>query len=199
MGLVSIILFLMAGVGFLTFGFTKAVCGTPPNRYHGGAIGDGWIANGSVVIHGYTYDFTSFRHPRTPNVFNGTTNPLITGGWNLGGNDASFLFQKTNQNCYSWITRAPQSSITGNGLFLDWYMPCNVFSQYGNQGANITGYEVSTNCHRATSTKAMLQNLKVLGQVYYTWEDVKNEQRNLAVFESYGHLNLIWLSILTFV
>ncbi|EEB98716.1 hypothetical protein MPER_01727, partial [Moniliophthora perniciosa FA553] len=33
-GLVSIILVLMAGVGFITFGFTQAVCGKPPNRFH---------------------------------------------------------------------------------------------------------------------------------------------------------------------
>lgn len=32
MGLVSIILIIMAIVGFLTFGFTAAVCGTPPDR-----------------------------------------------------------------------------------------------------------------------------------------------------------------------
>ena len=97
MGLVSLILLLMGGVGFLTFGFTKSVCGKPPNRFHGGAIGDDYIGNGSVVIHGYNYDFTNFRHPSAGTTFNGTTNPLYVGGWNLAGNDASFLFQKVNE------------------------------------------------------------------------------------------------------
>lgn len=193
MGLVSIILLLMGGVGFLTFGFTKSVCGKPANRYHGGAIGDEYIGNGSVVIHGYNYDFTNFRHPAAGTTFNGTTNPLYVGGWNLAGNDASFLFQKVNEACYSLVTRAQSSSITtvnGGGLFLDWYFPCNIYSQYGTGGANLTGYEGFTNCHRAPSTKNMLSRmastgpLSVMGQVYYTWEDVKNPNRNLAVLES---------------
>jgi len=184
MGLVSIILILMAGVGFLTFGFTISVCGKPPNRFHGGAIGDDFIGNGSVVIHGYDYNFTQFRHPRAGSTFNGSTNPLITGGWNLAGNDASFLFQKTNQNCYGMITRAQGSSITGSGLFLDWYFPCNIFSQYGSTGGNITGYESSTSCHLSANSRQLLEKVQVLGQVYYTWDDVKNSNRNLAVYGS---------------
>ncbi len=32
MGLLSIIVFIMAFVGFLTFGFNQAVCGSPPQR-----------------------------------------------------------------------------------------------------------------------------------------------------------------------
>ncbi|KAF6754184.1 chitin synthase [Ephemerocybe angulata] len=197
MGLVTCILTLMAAVGFLTFGFTQAVCGKAADRYHGGAIGPDFIQNGSVVINGYNYDISSFKHPRAGTTFNGSTNPLYVGGWNLAGNDASFLFQKTNQNCYSLVTRAASSSITGNGYNLDWYFPCNVHSQYGSGGANITGYEVSTNCHKGSGTRDRLKtSLPLMGQVYYTWDDVKNPQRNLAVMESAVlDLNLLqWLS-----
>ncbi|KAF8956068.1 chitin synthase [Flammula alnicola] len=196
MGLLSIILFLMAGVGFLTFGFTISVCGKPPNRFHGGAIGDNFIGNGSVVIHGYDYNFTNFRHPKAGTTFNGTTNPLYTGGWNLAGNDASFLFQKTNQNCLGLITKASSSSITGSGNSLDWYFPCNIYSQYGTNGANLTSYETSTNCHITQTSRTDLEQVQVLGQVYYTWDDVKNPSRNLAVYESSVlDLNLLqWLS-----
>lgn len=183
MGLVTCILVLMAGVGFLTFGFTKAVCSAPVNRFHGGAIGEGFIGNGSIVIHGYNYDLSNWRHPRAGSTFDGGTNPLTTGGWNLAGNDASLLFQKTNDKCYSLITRSQSSNIAGNGLFLDWYMPCNIYSQYGT-GTNLTGYESPTNCHRAQSTKDMLNSLTRMGQVYYTWDDVKDSRRNLAVYES---------------
>jgi chitin synthase len=185
MGLVSVILVLMAGVGFLTFGFTISVCGTPANRFHGGAIGDNFIGNGSVVIHGYDYNFTNFEHPAAGSTFNGTTNPLYTGGWNLAGNDASFLFQKTNQNCLGLITKASSSSISGSGNFLDWYFPCNIYSQYGSNGANLTGYEASTNCHTTQTSRNLLEKVQVLGQVYYTWDDVKNPNRNLAVYESW--------------
>ena len=184
MGLIGIIVLLMAGVGFLTFGFTITVCGKPPNMFHGGAIGNDYIGQGSVVIHGYDYNFTNFKHPAAGSTFNGSTNPLYTGGWNLGGNDASFLFQKTNENCYGYITKASGSSITGNGESLDWYFPCNIYSQYGNQGANITGYETSTNCHLTPKSRQLLNEVQVLGQVYYSWDDVKNPNRNLAVFES---------------
>lgn len=183
MGLIGIICLLMAGVGFLTFGFTISVCGKPPNQFHGGAIGDQYIGKGSVVIHGLDYNFTNFRHPAAGSTFNGSTNPIYTGNWNLAGNDASFLFQKTNQNCYGFITKAASSSITGSGNNLNWYFPCNIYSQYGNQGANITGYETATNCHLSSRSRSLLNQLQVLGQVYYTWDDVKNSQRNLAVFE----------------
>ena len=184
MGLVGIIAMLMAGVGFLTFGFTISVCGKPPNRFHGGAVGNGFIGNGSVVIHGYDYNFTNFRHPQAGTTFNGSTNPLLTGGWNLAGNDASFLFQNTNQNCLGMITKASSSSITGSGNSLEWYFPCNIYSQYGTTGPNMTDYETSTSCHITSRARTLLKTVQVLGQVYYTWDDVKNPARNLAVYQS---------------
>ncbi|KAF9011219.1 glycosyltransferase family 2 protein [Cyathus striatus] len=178
MGLLGIILTLMAGVGFLTFGFTEAVCGTPPNRFHGGAIGDSFVGNSSVVIHGYDYDFSSFKHPRAGSTFDGTTNP------------------KVNQNCLGMMSRSSSSSISGSGDLLDWYFPCNVYSQYGNSGVNITGYESNTNCHVSSTAKNLFDQMQPQGQVYYTWDDVKNGNRNLAVFESTVlDLNLLnWLS-----
>ncbi|KAF9469532.1 glycosyltransferase family 2 protein [Collybia nuda] len=196
MGLISLILVLMAGVGFLTFGFTESVCGKPPNRFHGGAIGDDFIGNSSVVIHGYDYDFSKFKHPKTNTMFNGDSNPVLDGSWGLAGNDASFLFQKVNQQCLGVITKAPSSSITGSGTQLDWYFPCNVFDQYGVKGPNITNYEQNTNCHTTSLAKTQFSALKPQGQVYYTWNDVANPKRNLAVFESSVlDLNLLqWLS-----
>ncbi|KAH6911179.1 chitin synthase [Coprinopsis sp. MPI-PUGE-AT-0042] len=191
MGIVSLILLMMAGVGFLTFGFTKSVCGTPPNRYHGGAVGPDNIGNVSVIIHGYNYDFSKFKHPAAGSTFETEANPLTVGGWDLGGNDASMLFQKTNEKCRSIITKSNTSNIEGTGNFLDWYFPCNIYPQTGNR-LNTSNYDSPTNCHSSTSLKAQLsnkralaqRNLKLLGQVYYTWEDVKNTRRNLAVYES---------------
>ncbi|KAF7293023.1 Glycosyltransferase family 2 protein [Mycena indigotica] len=182
MGLVSIVLSLMATVGFVTFGFTQAVCGTPPNRFHGGAIGDAFIGKGSIVINGYDYDFGSFHHPRAGSTFDGTTNPLFVGDWGVAGNDASFLFQKTNQNCLGVVSRPNSSQITGTGAVMDWYFPCNVFSQYGQKTPNTTAYGAKTNCH--VSSKGQLASMRPQGQVYFTWDDVKTANRSLAVFES---------------
>lgn len=177
MGLISIILMEMAALGFITFGFTEAVCGTPPNRYH-----QGQISNDSVIIHGFDYDFSNFKHPAV-GPFNGNTNPLLTGGWNLASNDASFLFQTVNQNCLNLITKASGSSINGSGSQLDWYFPCNVFNpQTNNQ--NLTGYGSSTNCHVSSQARQGLASMRSRGQVYYTWSDVTASNRNLAVFES---------------
>ncbi|KAI0068065.1 hypothetical protein BV25DRAFT_513849 [Artomyces pyxidatus] len=179
MGLLSIIGILMAGVGFLTFGFTEVVCGRPPNRYHGGQID-----TGSVIVHGYDYDFSHFNHPQVGN-FDGHSNPLFEGNWGVAGNDISFLFQNTNGNCQGIITKASNSSITGNNGHLDWYFPCNVYNQYGTSGVNLTGYESNTNCHVSTQARTQLSQMHAMGQVYYNWSDVHNSTRNLAVFESW--------------
>lgn len=175
----------MGGVGFLTFGFTESVCKKPADRFHGGAIGPQFIGNSSVTIHGYNYNFSKFNHPKTNTMFSGTSNPVFDGGWNLGGNDASFLFQKVNQRCLGLITKASSSSITGSGALLDWYFPCNVFSQTGAGGPNITGYEQNTNCHSTSTAKTQFSNFASEGQVYFSWDDVASTKRNLAVFESY--------------
>ena len=187
MGLVSIIMILMAGVGFITFGFTEAVCGTPADRFHGGAVGESYIGTSSITIHGYDYDMNDFKHPQAGDMFDGSTNPVLTGGWNLGGNDATFLFQKVNEHCYGMITKAASSSITGDGDFLDWYFPCNVRSQFGTTTPNTTAGDSSTNCH--VSSKGQLSSLTPQGQVYWTWDDLHNSSRSLAVFERWALLS----------
>ncbi|KAI0082135.1 hypothetical protein K474DRAFT_1703153 [Panus rudis PR-1116 ss-1] len=190
MGLLSIIMALMAGVGFLTFGFTETVCGTPPNRFQ-----SGHIENASVIIHGYDYDFSNFHHPAVGN-FDGRSNPLFEGGWNAGGADISFLFQNVNQNCRGLITKASNSSISGDHGDLDWYFPCNIYNQFGTSPANFTGYDTGTTCHKSSKSRQQLASMHPLGQVYYTWDDVRSSNRNLAVFESSVlDFNLLqWLS-----
>ncbi|KAJ3546178.1 hypothetical protein NM688_g5541 [Phlebia brevispora] len=188
MGLLSIIAALMAAVGFLTFGFTETVCGKPPNRFH-----NGFIENASVIIHGYDYDFSHFKHPATDTIFNGTTNPLYQGNFSVAGADISFMFQITNQNCKPFITKAANSSISGD---LDWYFPCNAYNQFGTSPVDLSGYGSSEFCHVSEVARQGLAAMQPQGQVYYTWDDVKNSQRNLAVFEStVVDLDLLkWLS-----
>jgi len=56
MGLLILILTLMARVGF-----TETVRGTPATMFHG--VPDSWecVSNMSIVIHGYSHDFTDFK------------------------------------------------------------------------------------------------------------------------------------------
>ncbi|KAJ7874281.1 hypothetical protein B0H13DRAFT_2348691 [Mycena leptocephala] len=105
----------MAVVGFITFGFTQAVCSTPLNRFHGGAIGGSFIGKGSVLINGYDYDFGALHHPAAGSIFDGTTNPLFVRNWGIAGNHISFMFQKTTQKCLGVVKKANWSSITDKG------------------------------------------------------------------------------------
>ncbi|KAI0756168.1 chitin synthase-domain-containing protein [Daedaleopsis nitida] len=178
MGLLYIIFSLMAVVGFITFGFTEVVCGTQPNRFQTGTID-----TASVIIHGYDYDFSKFNHPQVGN-FNGKTNPLFEGNWGAAGADISFLFQNVNQNCRGFITKASNSDITGDNGDVNWYFPCNIYNQYGTSGVNITNYEKDTTCHATSKARSMLASMQPQGQVYYTWDNIRNSSRNLAVFES---------------
>src|ERR1700733_10179065 len=93
-GLMSIIVASMAGVGFLTFGFNQTVCGTPPNRYLAGTID-----KASIIINGHDYDFSHFKHPAVSGVFTGKENPLYEGGWGAAGMDLSFMFQYNRGSC----------------------------------------------------------------------------------------------------
>lgn len=178
MGLISIIAILMGFVGFVTFGFTQVVCGTPVNRFHAGSID-----TGSVIIHGYDYDFSQFKHPQVGD-FNGNTNPLFVGNWDVAGNDISFMFQNVNENCAGIITKASNSSITTTTGGLDWYFPCNVYNQNGTSGVNLTNYDQDTTCHVSSTARKDLAENSPQGQVYYTWDDIAVSGRNLAVFES---------------
>ncbi|KAF8336851.1 uncharacterized protein EI90DRAFT_2910760 [Cantharellus anzutake] len=190
MGLMAIILCFMAGVGFLTFGFNAAVCGKPPNRYHAGTID-----KASIIIHGYDYDFSHFKHPQVSGVFTGNSNPLYEGSYNVAGMDLSFMFQYTDQSCYGILTAPNGSAITSHSGLPDWLFPCNPFNQFGTSTVNFTGYENSTNCHIRAGTQALVAAHKPSGQVYYTWDDVNDDSRNLAVYESTVlDLNLLnWL------
>ncbi|GBE77344.1 Chitin synthase 3 [Sparassis crispa] len=190
MGLIGIIVCLMAVVGFITFGFTETVCGTPANSFVAGTV-----ENASVIIHGYDYDFSKFNHPAVGD-FNGHTNPLLVGNWSVGGADISFMFQNTNGACQSFITKAANSTITGSTNNLEWYFPCNVYNQYGTSGVNLTNYGTNTTCHTSSAARQQLASMKPLGRVSYTWGNVSNPNRNLAVYDtSIFNLDLLqWLS-----
>ena len=176
MGLLFVIALSMTAVGFLTFGFTKSVCGTPSLRYRSGDIG-----TGSMIFHGYAYDLDGFKHPAAAGI-EGGSNPLYN-LFDAGGKDGSFLFQTVNERCLDIITPAAGTGIPVSGEKLGWYFPCNIYNQWGTSAVNITGYAEGVLCHTQADARTQFAALKPLGQVYFTWEDLKNSTRNLGVYD----------------
>ena len=181
-GIVSIVLGLMGAVGFLTFGFTQTVCGLQPLKIRGGEVRDD-----SVVINGMDYDLGTYEHPAVDGVFNGTQNPLYMDQYMAGAKDLSFLFQRVNQNCLDVITPAADSGIRHDGNRLAWYFPCNIHSQHGTSESapvNLTGLTDPTNCHTSEVARNDFNSRMPTAEVYYTWAQVRNESRSLAVYKS---------------
>lgn len=166
----------MAFVGFLTFGFTASVCGTPALRYKHNTI-----EGGSMIFHGYVYDLDNFTHPAALGI-EGGSNPLYT-GYTTGSRDGSFMFQTVNEACLDVITPAPNSGIINDGRRMGWYFPCNVYNQFGTSVANLTGYAEGTLCHTQANARDQFNRLRALGQVYFPWDELKNNTRNLGVYD----------------
>ncbi|KAI5799026.1 chitin synthase [Geopyxis carbonaria] len=182
MGLISLILLICAFVGFLTFGFTQAVCGTPTPRLKVNHVDSGYL-----IIHGRAYDMSTSKHPAAVGIRAGQN---VLYDINLpdgnGGKDASFLFQNVNGQCKGLINLADKSDVpTNDNGDLAWYFPCKVFNQDGSSKANGTlgpreypGYA----CHTSEIGRQAYYNMRVQGEVYFTWDDIKNSSRNLMVY-----------------
>ena len=136
MGLISIILFIMGFVGFVTFGFTQVVCGTPPLRMRVNEVTGGYM-----IFHGSAYDLSGSHHPAAEGI------PLRTDGSGANvlydlpekhaGEDGSFLFQNVNGKCKGLIKPTQNSKIpTDSDGRMGWYFPCNTFNQDGSSKPN---------------------------------------------------------------
>ncbi|KAI0391792.1 glycosyltransferase family 2 protein [Xylariaceae sp. FL0594] len=185
MGLISIILYLMTFVGFLTFGFTQVVCGSPGIRLHVNEVGTGYM-----IFHGKAYDLTKSRHPPADGI------PLRPDGgfpnilydvpdMAYGGRDGSFMFQNVNGKCKDLITATDKSTIPTNAKGdLAWYFPCTTFAQDGSSKPNYTyPYYNGWSCHTTREARdTFYLDIHPTGDVFYTWDDLKNDTRNLIVY-----------------
>lgn len=179
MGLISIILLICAFVGFLTFGFTQAVCGTPGLR-----LKVNHVDNGYMIFHGSAYNLDGSQHPAAKGILNGA-NVLYDLPMKFGGMDGSFMFQNVNGACKGLITLAPGSDVPTNADGdLAWYFPCNAFNQDGSTKPNETiPYYLGYACHTtANGRQAFYKGLSSAGEVYFTWGDIRNQTRNLMVY-----------------
>lgn len=179
MGLLSIILLICAGVGYLTFGFTQTVC---PNG-GGERLRINKVDSGFLIIHGEAFDLSKSHHSLARGIPN-NANVLFDLPEKHGGQDASFLFQNVNGACKGLITAAPNSDVpTDDRNDLAWYFPCNTFNQDGSSKPNLTiPYYLGYACHTSSTARSAFYDLNTAGEVYFTWDDIKNSSRNLMVW-----------------
>lgn len=192
MGLISIILLICAFVGFLTFGFTQAVCGEPGVRLKANRVDSGYM-----IFHGVAYNLVGSKHPAARGILK-NQNVLYDLPHKYGGQDGSFMFQNVNGACKNVITRAKGSDVpTNDDGDLAWYFPCNAFNQDGSSEPNLTSpYYFGYSCHTTQQGRKDFYSLRSAGDVFFTWEDVKNSSRNLIVYSgSVLDLDLLkWLN-----
>ncbi|KAI1382107.1 glycosyltransferase family 2 protein [Hypoxylon crocopeplum] len=186
MGLISIILYIMAFVGFLTFGFQQTVCASPGVRLH---VND--VSNGYMIFHGTAYDLTRSGHPPADGIplrqDGSFANVLYDLPTKYGGMDGSFLFQNVNGKCKGLITLADDSDVPHDASDPDqlaWYFPCTAFNQDGSSTPNFTWpYYTGYACHTTQKSRdTFYLQLHGTGDVFYTWDDIKNSSRNLIVY-----------------
>lgn len=177
-GLISLILLIAGFVGFLTFGFTQAVCGTPGLR-----LGINHVDNGYMIFHGDAYNLDNSMHPAAVGIPL-DSNVLYDLPHKYGGQDGSFMFQKVNGDCRGLITLAKDSDVpTNKDGDLAWYFPCTAFNQDGSSPVNLTepnylGYA----CHTTGKARNTFYHLRKAGEVVFTWDDVRNKSRNLVIY-----------------
>lgn len=190
MGLISCILYVGAAIAFLTFGFSSTVCGPQALRTR---IND--VSGGYLIINGKAFDLTKSQHPAAAGVPENSN--VLYPPVNAGGMDASLLFQNVNGNCKGLIQPRDNCTIPTDGDELAWYMPCRLYAQDGSSSPNFTtNYYDGWACHTSELARSTFYNLKVNGDVYFTWDDIKNSSRNLVVYSgNVLDLNLIdWIS-----
>lgn len=176
MGLISCIILVGSFVGFITFGFTRAVCAAP-----GAKVRNGEISSSNLIINGRVYDLSQSQHPEAAGVPGGSN--VLYPPVNAGGMDASFLFQNVNGHCKDVIVPRSNSSIPNEDNNMAWYMPCRLFSQWGASDLNTTEvYYSGWACHTSTEARDAFYSLQVAGDVYFTWSDIRNSTRNLVVY-----------------
>lgn len=181
MGLLSIIAYIGAIVAYITFGFTKTVCGEQKLRLKNNSVSKEFS-----IINGQAFKLDSGTHPELLGLEVDSTG--LYGPWSAAGKDASFLFQNVNGNCHGLITPKEDCTIPHNDNGdLAWYFPCKLFNQDGSSKPNFTvEYSPGWDCHTSDAEREAFYSLKSAAEVYFTWDGIKNSSRNLAVFN--GHV-----------
>ncbi|KAG0057821.1 Chitin synthase, class 3 [Gryganskiella cystojenkinii] len=172
--LVFIIFVLCFTVGFLTFGFNVVLCGKEPTR-----IRHGHVDAQSAVLLGRAYLLKDFNHPVAREIPQVTSNLLAKPFPDAGGRDMTFMFQNINQACKG-LFLGKQHDPNGNV----WnYFPCVVTNTVG--GVKPFGGMGTQGCHvgpDSIKARQVIKQLRFMGEVYFSWEDLKEKDTNYAVY-----------------
>lgn len=175
-GLISCILYIGAFVAYITFGFTRTVCGKSRPKMRNNTINTDYL-----IINGRAFDLTSSKHPKAAGIPGGSN--VLYPPVNAGGKDVSFMFQNVNGHCKDLIVPRDNCSIPYEGNDLAWYMPCRMFDQDGSSAVNDTFvYYDGWACHTSSTARDSYYDMDVTGDVYFTWDDIRNSSRNLVVY-----------------
>ncbi|KAI7860221.1 chitin synthase-domain-containing protein [Circinella umbellata] len=178
MGLISFIALVMGFVGFLTFGFTQAICPTPAESVQGGQVNTGY-----VIIQGWAYLLSEWEgHPPISGQTSDNTN-IMYSPVNAGGMDASLLFQDTTQTACT--------NIFGNAGTV--YFPCQLFNPNTTDVPDPSTFSNQTQCHLTPTARNMYTSFREQGvpksqggfdkslRVYYDW-DLIDQTTHLMVY-----------------
>ena len=125
------------------------------------------VSNMAVVIQYYSYEFAAIE-------FDGNTNPITTVGTSL----ETVPFQNVNQHCLGVVTRAPDSTITCASFSIGICTTISIAMVAPTRPIMSPG---------PISTERLIYYLVRWWDrlARYTWDDVKDKNRYLAIFESY--------------
>ncbi|CCD22878.1 chitin synthase CHS3 NDAI_0A07240 [Naumovozyma dairenensis CBS 421] len=179
--LISVIFYIGAIVAYITFGFTKTVCGDQKLRLRNNEISASYI-----TINGKAYELDATGRADGTDLEAGEKK--IYGPWTAAGKDASFLYQNVNGNCLDIIVPKEDSIIPHDEENkLAWYFPCRLINQDGSSKPNFTTINYpGWGCHTTEDERKAYYNMQSVADVYFSWDDIKNSSRNLAVFN--GHV-----------
>ncbi|CAN6669983.1 chitin synthase 3 [Trichomonascus vanleenenianus] len=216
-GLLSVVVWVTAFVGFFTFGLNSLMCSESSVRVHVQNV-----PSDSMIIHGRLFNLSTFHHT---NGF--YKHRLLTAERRLERIDGSFFFQSVNNNCKPFLlpTNNTQAFIDANGNAA-WYYPCrallpsgrflpqpDVYDDASLVYTNATLKEMTDHwnathsqpkftlshpaygCHTSQNARDIFyKTFKPIADVYYTWDDIAKSTRRLAVLHSHViDLDRLWL------
>lgn len=179
-GLLSIILCIGILVTYLTFGLSSTLCNYSRQRL---SFED--VPPTVVIINGKTYPYESTTGTDAEYVT--VTEDTLIGPPKYSGSDISLQFQNVNGNCHGLIMPRENCTIPKDSDDnLAWYFPCVEDS---------TTLQNPLQCHLSEITRSQFYGLESEADIFYTWQQLKNDSRNLIVYSG-NVLDLELLSLL---